>query len=140
MAHIAPALHSPDNFSSYTFPIFWISLCVTSLQRTCFEFIKSLIAVEFSHLANIPSQGHLLLAPRQEIHGTLSNPQKHHPSPPNQPFKIILPSPETSLNKSASLKSWVSFHKQDTTPECNSGYCHCPMGSALITTAFCCIP
>lgn len=65
MAHIAPALHSPDNFSNYTLSIFlhWISLCVTSLQRTCFEFIKSLVEVEFSHLAKIPSQGHLLLAP-----------------------------------------------------------------------------
>lgn len=140
MSHIVPALHNPDNFSSYTFPIFWISLCVTSLQRTCFEFIKSLIAVEFSHLANIPWQGHLLLAPWQEIHGTLSSPQKHHSSPPKQPFKIIPSPPETSLNKSASLNSWVSFHKQDTTPESNSGYCHCPMGSALITTALCSIP
>lgn len=50
MAHIAPALHIPDHFCSYTLPIFLhcISLCVTSLQRTCFEFIKSLIEVEFS--------------------------------------------------------------------------------------------
>lgn len=65
MAHIAPPLPSPDNFYSYKFPIFlqWISLCVPGLQRTCFEFIKSLIEVEFSCLAKIPSQGHLLLAP-----------------------------------------------------------------------------
>lgn len=87
MAHIAPALQSPDNFYSYTFPIFLhrISLCVTSLQRTCFEFIKSLIEVEFSHLAKIPSQGHLLLAPEQEIHGTLFVRSTKTPSLPSQP-------------------------------------------------------
>lgn len=87
MAHIAPALHSPDNFYSYMFPIFlqWISLCVPGLQRTCFEFIKSLTEVEFSCLAKIPSQGHLLLAPWQEIHGTLFVQSTTTPSLPSQP-------------------------------------------------------
>lgn len=88
IAHIAPALHSPDNFYSHTFHIFlhWVSLCVTtSLQRTCFEFTESLIDVEFSHLAKISSQGHLLLAPLQEIHGTLVVQSTKTPSLPSQP-------------------------------------------------------
>lgn len=139
MAYIAPALHSPDNFYSYTFPIFlhWISLCVTSLQRTCFEFIKSLkewnsfVWQRYRHRDTC-----FWLHDKKFMVLRLSNPQKYHPSPPNQPFKIILPSPETSPNKSGSLKSWVSFHKQDTKPECNSGYCHRHMGCSANQESF----